>query len=82
MQGAEEEEGEEAEEEKGVEAEEEEGVEAEEEEGVEAEEEEVEEAEEEEVEVGVLRFDFAGTRRLSATGGHLVGPGDILPTGS
>ena len=29
-----------------------------------------------------LRFDFAGTRRLSAPGGHLVGPGDILPTGS
>ena len=29
-----------------------------------------------------LRFDFAGTRRLSALGGHLVGPGDILPTGS
>ena len=29
-----------------------------------------------------LRFHFAGTRRLSAPGGHLVGPGDILPTGS
>ena len=29
-----------------------------------------------------LRFDSAGTRRLSAPGGHLVGPGDILPTGS
>ena len=25
---------------------------------------------------------FAGSRRLSAPGGHLVGPGDILPTGS
>ena len=32
-------------------------------------------------EVPGLRFDFAGTRRLSAPGGHLVGPGDILPTG-
>ena len=32
--------------------------------------------------VGGLRFDFAGTRPLSAPGGHLVGPGDILPTGS
>ena len=32
--------------------------------------------------VGGLRFDFAGIRRLSAPGGHLVGPGDILPTGS
>ena len=29
-----------------------------------------------------LGFDFAGTRRLSAPGGHLVGPGDMLPTGS
>ena len=29
-----------------------------------------------------LRFDIAGTGRLSAPGGHLVGPGDILPTGS
>ena len=31
-----------------------------------------------------LRFEacFAGTRPLSAPGGHLVGPGDILPTGS
>ena len=29
-----------------------------------------------------MRFDFAGTRRLSAPGGHLVGPGDILRTGS
>ena len=27
-----------------------------------------------------MRFDFAGTRRLSAPGGHLVRPGDILPT--
>ena len=33
-------------------------------------------------EVRGLRFDFAGTKRLSAPGGHLVGPGDILPTGS
>ena len=33
-------------------------------------------------EVRGLRFDCAGTRRLSATGGHLVEPGDILPTGS
>ena len=32
--------------------------------------------------VSGLRFDFAGTRRLSASGRHLVGPGDILPTGS
>ena len=32
--------------------------------------------------VSGLRFDFAGTRRLSAPRGHLVGPGDILPTGS
>ena len=32
--------------------------------------------------VGGLRFDFAGTRRLSAPGGHLVGPGDILPARS
>ena len=31
-------------------------------------------------EVSGLRFDFAGTRRLSAPGGHLVGPGDIPPT--
>ena len=29
-----------------------------------------------------LGFDFAGTRRLSTPGGHLVGQGDILPTGS
>ena len=28
-----------------------------------------------------MRFDFAGTRRLSAPGGHLVRPGDILPPG-
>ena len=32
--------------------------------------------------VSGLSFDFAGTRRLSAPGGHLVGPGDILPTRS
>ena len=32
--------------------------------------------------VGCLMFDFAGTRRLSAPGGHLVGPGDIFHTGS
>ena len=29
-----------------------------------------------------LRFDFSCTRRSSAPGGHLVGPGDILPTGT
>ena len=34
------------------------------------------------VAVSGLRFDLAGTRRLSAPGGHLVGPGDVLPTGS
>ena len=30
----------------------------------------------------VFRFQFSGTRRSSAPGGHLVGPGDILPTGT
>ena len=34
------------------------------------------------VDVRGLRFDFAGTRRFSAMGGHPFGPGDILPTGS
>ena len=32
--------------------------------------------------VGGLRFDFAGTRSLLAPGGHVVVPGDILPTES
>ena len=27
-------------------------------------------------------FDVSGTRRSSAPGGHLVGPGDILPSGT
>ena len=34
------------------------------------------------LEVSGLRFDFLGTRHFSAPGGHLVGPGDILPTGT
>ena len=29
----------------------------------------------------VFRFQFAGSRRVSAPGAHLVGPGDILSTG-
>ena len=34
------------------------------------------------LEVSGLRFDFLGTRHFSAPGGHQVGPGDILPTGT
>ena len=32
--------------------------------------------------VSGLRFEVSGTRHLSAPGGHLVGPGDILPVGT
>ena len=34
------------------------------------------------VRVGGLRVEVSGTRRSSAPGGYLVGPGDILPTGT